>query len=512
MRSPRKYDVIIVGAGSAGCVLASRLSEDPSRSVLLLEAGPDYPDLERLPDDLKYINSADGPAVNAPHNWSLVGIATPQQAEPMPVPRGKVVGGSSAINGPTFARGVPEDYDNWASRGNQEWAFHKVLPYFRKLEKDLDFADDFHGSDGPIPIRRYKRDDWLPLHRAFYQACKATGFPEHPDMNSPDSTGLSPIPTNNSNGIRMSTALAYLNPHRHRPNLTVRANVLARRILFTGKRATGVEVESGRESSTVEGEKIILSAGAVASPQLLMLSGVGPAYHLRSLGISVMHDLPGVGQNLRDHPMVILRFRDKERAPQDPLIPRIQMGLRYTATGSDARNDMRIWPCNLRLPGDDLWKAEGIGIATIMNLPLGAGQVYLTSTDPHVQLRLEYRYLQDPWDLQRMREGVRLSVQLLEHQAFRDIIAERVVPTDLDLASDEALDAWILQEVSTAHHSSSTCKMGAGSDPLAVVDQYCRVHGLEGLHVVDASIMPDIVRANTNATTIMMAERVAAWI
>jgi choline dehydrogenase len=520
-----KYDVVIVGGGAAGSVLASRLAEDPDTSVLLLEAGNDYPDPENLPDEIKFGNSSYAESPDSEHNWALRGTITEEQGE-IHVAQGKLIGGGSSINGQAMQRGLPEDFDSWAAMGNDQWSYDKVLPFFRKCERDLDIRDDFHGTDGPMPVRRRQEGPVADIQKAFHAACLASGYREVEDTNGPNPAGIGVWPSNNLDGWRMSAAITHLNPMRHCLNLTVRGCVFVRRVLFQDKKAVGVEVESGGEIFNVEAERVVLSAGAIKSPHLLMLSGIGQKEQLEQFGIPLVHELPGVGENLFNHLAAQITFKVKDGMTLVTGVETARYSLHYTSSGSSEVNDMllrttpvvderpervpgvRTQPLNGDVPADRVAR-----ISCTLGLPDGAGYVRLASADPTVQPTFNYRYLHHPNDKRRVREGIRMAIEFLESEAYNDVADYRIQPTDDIVNDDDALDLYIRKTVGTARHVSGTCKMGSDSDPMAVVDQYCNVKGVQGLSVVDASIMPRVPRSGgCHATVLMIGERAVEFI
>lgn len=502
------YDVLIVGAGSSGAALAARLSEDPERSVLLLEAGPDYADLNALPDDI-----ADGTTASSDkHDWHWMGDAVEGRA--VHYARGRVTGGSSAVNGIVAIRGVPEDYDEWAERGNDEWSWERCLPYFRKLEDDRDHGGDLHGKGGPIPIVRWKQEELTPLQAAYQSACLAAGYPASDDHNVPDQTGVGSWAMNRRGTLRISTAIGYLAPARHRLNLTIRGGCHVHRVLLDGKRAIGVEVECEGQLQKVFAREVILSAGALHTPPILLRSGIGPRDHLAEVGVPLVHDLAGVGGHLKEHPAVMIVGIPTPGtvSPGDPLQ---QIGLRYTATGSELANDMQMYMWSYETGRFPQLQASMPGVDYLFMLcvtlqrPLSEGTVRLASRDAHEQPTIQINLLAEESDRIKLADGLRRAWAIATSGPISAITGAIARP-DQDTMADEArMEQYIHDNVTHLVHPVGTCKMGPADDPLAVVDQYGQVHGLAGLRIADASIMPDLPRGNTNLTAIMIGERVA---
>ena len=507
-----EYDDIIVGGGSAGAVLAAWLSEEPARQVLLLEAGPDYPAVESTPADLR-----DGWRMSLQaHDWGLTAEAVPGRA--IPYPRGRVIGGSSAVNATIALRGVPADYDQWAALGNGEWGWAKVLPYFRRLEDDPEGDAGLHGRGGPIAIARWRPDELIPVQRAFLEVCRRLGFPEVADHNDPQSSGVGPFPQNRRGRLRLSTALAYLLPARHRSNLTIWPDCLVNRILIDGDRAVGVDVAGEGAPEEVRGRRITLAAGAIGSPTILLRSGIGPASALAGLGIEPVADLPGVGAGLADHPVTRLLLVPKPGSC-DPQTPLAQMVVRYTAPGSSEFNDMQQVMFShvdvAGIGGRDAVAAVGarlaIGLPVALEHPHARGRLLLASTDPRIQPLIQLNFAADPEDLRLLMAGVRLAWQIAHQPEIARHTQRVALLSEETVGSDDSLAAYVRATVSTQFHPCGTARMGPPGDPMAVVDQHCRVRTIRNLRVVDASVMPTIPRANINLTAIMIGERVSDW-
>ena len=500
-----KYDTVIVGAGSAGSVLAARLSEDPARTVCLIEAG-EHPDLAALPDPLRLSSMVD----ERHERWLWHHTARATELRPtLAIPSGRVVGGSSAINTTVYLWALREDLDGWAGVAGPEWRYEACVPFFQRLESDLDFPRPPHGTIGPIPVRRPPRASWSPAALAYEEACLAAGYPAAPDHNAPGANGIGPVPFNTHDGRRISAAVAFLAPALSRPNLHLESRALVARVVIAGARAIGVEVMRDGERVVIEADEVILSAGAIGSPQLLLLSGVGPAAEIAPFGIAPVADLGGVGRNLRNHPLAAVSWRASERYADATELPiPWQIQLRCTAPGSAYTNDACLGAAVLtkRTPDHE----PRIGVSALLMHAVSAGELRLASADPEVQPAIDLGFFREPDDLRRMRAMIALALELGSRRELAPLRASRSAPEDAALASPAAMDEWLARNVLTSHHPCGTARMGSASDEGAVVDAAGRVHGVEGLRVVDASIMPDCPRVNINATTMMVAEKIAA--
>lgn len=487
-----RYDVVIVGGGSAGCVLAARLSERPGRSVLLLEAGPDYGStVDGQPADV-----ADASRMVDGHDWGHTGdVGRPDG--PVPLYAGRIVGGGSAVNMAMALRGQPSDYDDWAAAGNPGWTFHQILPYFRRVERDLDFGDRWwHGGAGPVPVRRFDDDEFVPVQRAFLDAATALGHPFVVDHNAPGMVGAGRQPVNAVAGVRQSTALTYLRAARRRPNLTIRPDCPVDRVVIEDGRAAGVRPAGSTE--TIAGRRVIVAAGSFGSPAVLLRSGVGPAGDLAPLGVPVRRDLPGVGANLHDHPLLRIRHDTADAA-----VP-LQHQAMLTLTGDDGRVDRQVFPSG------PVAEPTGAVLTLLVALlrPRSRGRVRLTAADPAAPLSVVPGHLDHPDDLPRIVDGVRQARRIAAAPPLAGHLGAETWPGPA-VRDDESLGNAVRAGMNTYHHPVGTCRMGPADDAGAVVDATGRVHGVDGLRVVDASIMPAIPAANTNLPTLMLAERCA---
>jgi len=527
--SVETYDYVIVGAGSAGAVLATRLTEDPAVRVLLLEAGGGADNwLIRMP--LGFLKALRRPEITWPY-WT----------EPEPhmnnrkliLPRGRLLGGSSSINGMVFMRGHSADFDRWAQMGCKGWSYADVLPYFRKMENSWRGDSDLHGGSGPLSVSP-NATKWL-LHDELMAAAKNAGYPLTDDIHDGDEEGVGRVElTIDRNGRRASTYEAYLKPAMSRPNLTVRINAMTQRVVTEGKRATGVEYRhDGQLKTALASREVILSGGSYNSPQLLMLSGIGPAGHLREMGIPVVHDLPGVGQNLSEHPRVPVLF---EAAPvtfvNELRFDKATLSvLRWYFTGKGpfarqvnsanpvlrtdprlAQPDIQLW-CNpvtldahLWFPGIRKAPQHKLTADVILLHPESRGKVFLKSPRAEDHVGIFLNLFSAPADFATARAGIRIARNIYSTSPQAEITGAEISP-GAQAQSDEALDEHIRETAGTTQHPLGTCRMGAG--PMAVVDPQLRVIGMEGLRVIDASVMPDETGGNINAPTIMIAERAA---
>jgi choline dehydrogenase len=519
------HDYVIVGAGSAGCVLANRLSEDPSVRVLLLEAGGRDRSL-----NIK-IPAAFPKQFHTKLDWDFATEPeTHVDGRSLYIPRGKALGGSSSMNAMLYVRGRPLDYDSWEAQGAPGWGYRDVLPYFLKSEDNARGASEYHGAGGPLKVSEQRSP--RPLDRRLLEASEAAGIPRIADYNGPEQDGASMFQVTQRNGQRFSVADAYLRPALGRPNLEVRTKVTVLGIELEGGRAVGVRLRRGRGGVEVvrAGREVLLSAGAIGSPQLLLLSGVGPAEELRATGIDVRHDLPGVGRNLQDHPFVTVIWEvtdqdtlygaDKPKPLAEwllrrsgPLSSTVAEVVAFTRTrgGLPAADiQFHMGAAYFEDHGAETYDGHCMVIAPVLISPKARGRVWLRSADPMAKPRIVTNALSEPEDVESMIEGMRLAREIASQRPLSEVVVKELKPGPGAVEREE-LEADLRRRLMLIYHPVGTARMSDTHEG-AVVDSQLRVHGLEGVRVIDASVMPTIVGGNTNAPTIMIAEKAADMI